>query len=36
MDFGGYEVVFATDVVYAFTAQAGDYYDGDEVESTRA
>ncbi len=35
LDNGPYEVIFGTDVIYAFTASGGDYYDGDGIESTR-
>ncbi|MEZ4649211.1 MAG: C25 family cysteine peptidase [Candidatus Eisenbacteria bacterium] len=35
LDGGGYEVIAATDVVYAFNQGGGDYYDGDQSESTR-
>ena len=35
LDSGGYEVILASDIIYAFTQDGGDYYDGDETESTR-
>lgn len=35
LNHGGFEIIFGTDVIYAFTAGGEDYYDGDQSPSTR-